>query len=48
MIFIHLEPDLDDADIFIAACALAEDLTLVINNEKHFERIDGLRIENWL
>jgi len=39
---------IDDADIFIAACALAEDLTLVTNNEKHFERIDGLRIENWL
>jgi len=36
------------ADIFIAACALAEDLTLVTNNEKHFERIEGLRIENWL
>ncbi len=29
---------IDDADIFIAACALAEDVTLVTNNEKHFER----------
>lgn len=39
---------IDDADIFIAACALAEDVTLVTNNEKHFERIEDLRIENWL
>ncbi|MDP3104026.1 MAG: type II toxin-antitoxin system VapC family toxin [Candidatus Methanoperedens sp.] len=39
---------IDDADIFIAACTLAEDVTLVTNNEKHFERIEGLRIENWL
>jgi len=39
---------IDDADIFIAACALVEDVTLVTNNEKHFERIEGLRIENWL
>lgn len=38
---------IDDADIFIAACALTEDAILVTNNEKHFERIDGLKLENW-
>jgi len=38
---------IDDADIFIAACALTENAILVTNNEKHFERIDGLKLENW-
>ncbi|MCZ7401509.1 MAG: type II toxin-antitoxin system VapC family toxin [Candidatus Methanoperedens sp.] len=38
----------DDADIFIAACALADNVTLVTNNEKHFKRIEGLEVENWL
>jgi len=31
----------------IAAHALAEGLILVTNNERHFGRISGLRIENW-
>ncbi|VVB89754.1 tRNA(fMet)-specific endonuclease VapC [uncultured archaeon] len=39
---------IDDADIFIASCALGEDATLVTNNERHFERVKGLRVENWL
>lgn len=38
----------DDADLFIAACALVVDATLVTNNEKHFKRIKGLKIENWV
>ncbi|MFA4955628.1 MAG: hypothetical protein WC556_01480 [Candidatus Methanoperedens sp.] len=38
---------IDDADIFIAACALTENAILVTNNEKHFERIEGLKLENW-
>ena len=38
---------IDNADIFIAACALTEDAILVTNNEKHFQRIDELRLENW-
>ena len=38
---------LDDFDLIIAACALAYNLTLVTNNEKHFQRIDGLKLENW-
>jgi len=38
---------IDDFDLFIAATALVNDLTLVTNNLKHFERIEGLRIENW-
>jgi len=36
-----------DADIMIASTALANNLILVTNNSKHFERIKGLKIENW-
>jgi len=38
---------LDDFDLIIAACALAHNLTLVTNNEKHFQRIEGLKLTNW-
>jgi tRNA(fMet)-specific endonuclease VapC len=38
---------IDDADIFIAACARVYGLTLVTNNVKHFRRIKGFRLENW-
>ena len=38
----------DDFDMLIAAVALSNDLILVTNNEKHFERIPDLAIENWL
>ena len=39
---------LDDPDLRIASIALARDLTLVTGNGRHFERIPGLRVENWL
>ena len=35
-------------DTLIAAHALALRLTLVTNNLKHFERVAGLRTENWV
>jgi len=38
---------LDDFDLVIAATALAFNLTMVTNNEKHFQRVHGLRLENW-
>lgn len=38
---------LDDFDLIIASCAMAHNLTLVTNNERHFQRIDGLNITNW-
>lgn len=38
---------LDDFDLIIASTALAHNLVLVTNNEKHFQRIEGLRLENW-
>lgn len=34
-------------DRLIAAHALALDLTLVTNNERHFADVPGLRVENW-
>ena len=34
-------------DLWIAAHAIASDLTLVTNNEREFKRVKGLRIENW-
>lgn len=34
-------------DLWIAAHALSEGLTLVTNNEREFRRIPELRIENW-
>lgn len=39
---------IDDADLFIAASAKVHGLTLVTNNLKHFRRIKGLRLENWV
>ncbi len=35
-------------DLWIAAHALAEGLILVTNNMPEFQRIDGLRVENWV
>jgi len=35
-------------DLHIAGHARSEGLTLVTNNLKEFERVDGLRLENWV
>ncbi len=35
-------------DAMIASHALIIDATLVTNNEKHFSRVEGVRLENWL
>ena len=34
-------------DLFIAATAIYNDLTLVTNNTKHFKNIPLLKLENW-
>jgi tRNA(fMet)-specific endonuclease VapC len=34
-------------DLWIAAHAKAADLTIVTNNEREFQRIPGLKIQNW-
>lgn len=37
-----------DSDTRIAAIALVHNLTLVTGNIRHFERVPGLRLVNWL
>lgn len=39
---------LAEPDLRIAAIALIHDLTLVTGNVRHFARVPGLRVENWL
>lgn len=38
---------IEDMDLFIAATAIYNDLTLVTNNTKHFKNITLLELENW-
>ncbi len=35
-------------DLHIAGHARSEGLTLITNNMKEFERVEGLRLENWV
>lgn len=37
-----------DADTRIAAIALTHGLRVVTGNERHFRRVPGLEVENWL
>ncbi|CAB4686888.1 unannotated protein [freshwater metagenome] len=37
-----------DSDTLIAGQAIANHLILVTNNTKHFSRIKGLQVENWM
>ena len=39
---------IEDADIPIASMAMVEALVLVTDNVRHFSRIHGLNVENWL
>ncbi len=39
---------IDDFDILIGATAVANDLILVTENEKHLNRLSKIRIENWV
>ena len=39
---------IEDMDLFIAATALANDYTLVTHNTRHFSRIPGLKLEDWI
>ena len=36
-----------DFDLIIGITSLSKSLILVTNNTKHFQRIDGINIENW-
>lgn len=39
---------LDEPDLRIASITLAHSLVLVTGNVRHFARVPGLRVENWL
>lgn len=39
---------LADPDLMIAAIALSRGLTVVTGNVRHFARVPGLTVENWL
>ncbi len=43
----RLGTPIDEFDLLIGCAALANGYTLVTNNERHFERIEGIKIENW-
>jgi tRNA(fMet)-specific endonuclease VapC len=38
---------IDSMDLLIAGIAIENQMTLITNNDKHFERISYLSIENW-
>ena len=38
---------IEDFDLLIASIALANDCTIVTNNESHFKRIKNLSVVNW-
>ncbi|GAA0877898.1 hypothetical protein GCM10009119_08660 [Algoriphagus jejuensis] len=38
----------DDFDLLIGSTAVVNGLTLVTNNERHFFRIKGIQIVNWI
>lgn len=37
----------DDLDLLIGATAIENNMVLVTNNEKHFDRLQNIKIENW-
>lgn len=39
---------IEDFDLFIGCTAVANGLVMVTDNEKHFARIEGIEIENWV
>ena len=38
---------LPDFDLLIGATAIHHNMTLVTNNTRHFERLQGIRLEDW-
>ena len=37
-----------DFDLLIGSCAVTNNLRLITNNERHFQRITGITLENWV
>ena len=44
----ELGTPIEEADLMVASIALARAATLVTGNTRHFARVPGLRLENWL
>lgn len=38
----------DTMDLFIGSTALCNKMILVTGNTKHYERLEGLKLENWM
>jgi len=38
---------IDDIDLLIAGVALANDLVLITHNQSHFNRVEGLELQDW-
>lgn len=43
-----LGQSIEDFDLLIGCTAVSENLIMVTNNAKHYSRIKGIRIENWV
>jgi tRNA(fMet)-specific endonuclease VapC len=39
---------IDDFDLLIGATAIANNMILVTENEKHLSRLSGIQVENWI
>ena len=39
---------IEDFDLLIAATALSLNYVIVTNNTKHYQRVEGLQLENWM
>jgi tRNA(fMet)-specific endonuclease VapC len=39
---------IDDFDLLIGCSAIKNGLILVTNNENHFDRLENIKIENWI
>lgn len=44
----RLGSPIDDFDLLIACSALVSDSVIVTDNVKHFARVNGLTMENWI
>jgi tRNA(fMet)-specific endonuclease VapC len=40
-------PHHDDFDLFIGVTAIEHELILVTDNIKHFDKLEGIQLENW-
>lgn len=39
---------IDEFDLLIGATSITNNMTMVTSNTKHFERITGIHLENWM